>query len=109
MKFLLHFALEVLAFDSFVAGGADAAIEFVVVMFAVRCVVNYVEGRGLERFRAGLAHEALLVIASCKASICRRHRPSLDWLPTSFAVSFRCCGTVHPLVLWGCPRVFCVA
>jgi large-conductance mechanosensitive channel len=43
MEFLLPLTLKVLAFNSFVAGGADAAVEFMVVAFAVWCVVDYVE------------------------------------------------------------------
>ena len=64
VEFLLALALEVLPFDALVAGGAGAAVEFVVVAFAVGRVVDYVEGGGLEGFLAGVADETVFVVST---------------------------------------------
>lgn len=66
-------AFEILTFDATVASGADAAVKLVVMMLTVWGVINYVEGRRLERLATSLASKALLVISSRQTSICRRH------------------------------------
>ncbi len=89
MEFLLPLTFEILAFDTFVAGLANAAIQFVVVPLAVRRVVDYVECRSLERLLAGLADETVLVIPPSQATVRRGYRFPLDGLATSFTISFR--------------------
>lgn len=61
--------LEVLAFDSVVAAGAQGAVGFVVVVLAEWLVVDHVEISSGERLRAGTAREALLVPATGEATI----------------------------------------
>jgi hypothetical protein len=101
VELLLTLAFEILTFNATVASGADAAIKLVVMMLTVWGVINYVEGRRLEGLAASLAPEALLVITSRQASICRRHRAPLDWVAAAFAVPFCCCRTAQGFVL-GC-------
>jgi hypothetical protein len=102
VEFLLTFAFEVLTFDATVASGADTAVKLVVMMLTVWGVINYVEGRRLEGLAASLAPEALLVITSRQASICRRHRAPLDWFTAAFAVPLCSCRTAHGLALGSC-------
>jgi hypothetical protein len=71
MEFLLALRLQALPFDAAVAGTADAAVELVVVMLAIWSIVDHVKGRSSEGLAARLAHEALFVVASCQAPVCR--------------------------------------
>jgi len=71
MEFLFALRLETLPFDAAVAGGANAAVELVVVVLAIWSIVDHIKSRGLEGFAARLALEALLVVPPCQASICR--------------------------------------
>jgi len=73
MEFPLALRFEALPFDAAVAGVADAAVELVVVVLAIWSVVDHIERGGLEGLAARLAHKALLVVASCQASVCRLH------------------------------------
>jgi hypothetical protein len=64
MEFLLAFAFEVLAFDASIAGCTGAAVELVIMAFAVWRVVDDIEGCSLERFLACVADEAMFVVST---------------------------------------------
>lgn len=69
-----HLVLEVLPLDAAVAGPAEAAVELVVVLLAVRPVLVHVEGRRAEGLAARRAHEARLVVPPRQAPVGRRDR-----------------------------------
>ena len=58
------FGLEVVAFDARVAGGAEGAVELVVVLAAVGVVVENVKVGGLKGRLADVADEAGLVVTA---------------------------------------------
>ena len=89
MELLLAFAFQVLTFDTFVAGCTNATVKFVIVAFAIWRVIHHVESCCLERFRACLADEALLMVSSSEATIRGRYRLSFDCLAAPFAISLR--------------------
>jgi hypothetical protein len=68
MKLRSYICLQILAFDTTVAGGAHRSVEFVVMMFAVRRVVEDVELCSREGIAASFANKALLVVPSGKAT-----------------------------------------
>lgn len=65
--------LQVLAFDAAVAAVAQGAVLLVVVLLAVRVVVDDVEVGGGEGLLAGFAGEAGLVPAAGQPSVCGLH------------------------------------
>jgi len=69
MELLFPLAFEILAFNTLVTCGADAAIQLVIVSFAVRSIPNDVECGSLERLETCGANKALFVIAASQPSV----------------------------------------
>lgn len=70
MKLLLSFAFKVLSFDAFIACGAHASVQLVIMSFAVWGIIDHVKCSCLKGLRACLADKTLLVISSRQATIC---------------------------------------
>lgn len=67
----LEFVLKILSFDALLTAAAQASVELVVVLLAIRLVLVDVElGRG-ERLGTGGAYKAGLVVFACQSAICR--------------------------------------
>lgn len=64
VELLFPLALEILSLNTPVACGTNAVVEFVIVMFTVWSIIDYIKGRSLERLRTGEAGEALLMVPS---------------------------------------------
>jgi hypothetical protein len=77
--------LEVLSFNATVAARAQRSIGFVIVVLAVRLIVDDIEIRSSERLLAGTAGEALLVPSACKSAIGGFDGLSLDRLVATTA------------------------
>ena len=60
---------EVLAFDSVVAGEAEGAVQFVVMLGAVRMVVKDVEIRSKERGATRVTHKTGFVVTACQSAV----------------------------------------
>lgn len=72
--------LEILPFNTAVTSGAKRTVRFVVVMLAVRLIVDDVEVGSSEWLRTGAASKALLVPTTGQATVCGFDRLSLDGL-----------------------------
>jgi hypothetical protein len=59
---------QVLALDAAVAGSTHRSVEFVIMAFTVRRVVEHIKLCCWERVAARSAYKALLVVPSCKAA-----------------------------------------
>jgi hypothetical protein len=64
MKLLTRIGLQILAFDTTITGTAKGSVEPVVVMLAVRCVLENVEFCGREAVATCSANETGPVVAS---------------------------------------------
>lgn len=62
--------LEVLALDTGIAGRAQRPIALMVVLGAVRAILQYVKVGGLKWGAALVAHEARLVVAASESAVC---------------------------------------
>ncbi len=68
VELVLLLSLQVWPFDASIAIFAKGVVEFVVVSGTVWMIVHDIEIRAREGRLAGLTHEALLVVASRKAT-----------------------------------------
>lgn len=74
MEFLALLCLQVLSFDAFAAARAERVVELMVVVFAVGIVLVDVEVSCCESALAGLANEAVFMVATSQTAICGFYR-----------------------------------
>jgi len=70
MEFLLYFRLEILPFDAPITCLTQRVVEFVVVLCAIRVVLDNIKICRLERLFACLTHKTLFVISPSQSTIC---------------------------------------